>query len=119
MGIRVCLRLLTLRVRWSLVQFAELNLGLSENLILSHNLNTIEYFVYFVVTEDEPTDLDLFVPSSFHNFGTGGAFVEEYTIDHEFDLGTYWKATKNSIEIHRYPEDTVCNYARVMLWKTP
>jgi hypothetical protein len=90
-----------------------------QDLILIHNLDTTEYFVYFIVTEDEPTDSDPFVPTSFHNFGTGGAFVEDYVIDRMYDLGTYWEATKNSIEIYRYPQDTVCNYARVILWKIP
>jgi hypothetical protein len=88
-----------------------------QNLILIHNLNTVEYFVYFIVTEEEPTDIDPFMPTSFHNFGTGGAFVEDYMIQIMSSLGTYWEASRNSIEIYRYPQDTVCNYARVMLWR--
>ena len=90
-----------------------------QNLLLLHNLNTVDYFVYFIVTEDSPLDIDPFVPASFHNFGTGGAFVEDYVIERSYDLGTYWKASKNSIDVYRYPDDTVCNYARVMLWKIP
>jgi len=90
-----------------------------EHLILIHNLDTLEYFVNFVVTEEEPSDIDPFVPSTFHNFGTGGAFIEDYVIDIQSDLGTYWKGTKNTIDVFRYPDDVVCNYVRVMLWKIP
>ena len=79
----------------------------------------MEYFVYFIVTEDEPSDIDPFVPSSFHNFGTGGAFVEDFTLGTQYDLGTYWTGTANSIHIYRYPDDSVSNYAQVMLWKIP
>ena len=91
----------------------------SEDLILVHNLDTIDYIVNFVVTDEEPGDLDPFMPSSFHNFGTGGAFIEDYVIEQMTDAGTYWRASKNTIKIHRYPDDVVSVYARVMLWKLP
>lgn len=89
----------------------------SEDLILVHNFNSIEYFVNFIVTDEEPSDSDPFMPSTFHNFGTGGAFIENYMVDIMSDLGTYWTASKNSVTIHRYPDDSVCLYARIMLWK--
>jgi hypothetical protein len=88
-----------------------------EHLILPHNLDTTDYFVYFLVTEEEPSDVFPFVPSTFHNFGTGGAFIENYVVDIMSDTGTYWMGSKNTIDIFRYPDDTVCNYARIMLWK--
>jgi hypothetical protein len=89
------------------------------HLILTHNLNTMDYLVYYIVTEDEPGDLFPFVPTSFHNFGTGGAFVENYMLDVMTDTGTYWIGSSDTIDIFRYPDDIVCNYARVMLWKIP
>jgi hypothetical protein len=89
-----------------------------EHLILPHNLDTTDYFVYFVVTEEKPSDIDPFVPSTFHNFGTGGAFIEDYA-DIQSDAGTYWTGTKNTIDVFRYYDDVVCNYARVLLWKIP
>jgi hypothetical protein len=94
-------------------------LTVGEHLILPHNLDTTDYFVYFVVTEEEPSDIDPFVPSTFHNFGTGGAFNDDWVVDIQSDLGTYWKGTKNTIDVFRYYDDTVCNYARVMLWIIP
>jgi hypothetical protein len=89
------------------------------DLTLIHNLGTLEYFVYFMVTEDEPADVTPFNPSSFHNFGTGGAFIEDYTLELMYDTGTYWTATQNTIVIYRYPDDVVSNYGRVMIWITP
>lgn len=87
-----------------------------EDLTIVHNLGTLEYLVYFMVTEDEPADVTPFTPSSFHNFGTGGAFIEDYVIDEMYDAGTYWRATENTVVIHRYPDDVVSNYGRVMIW---
>jgi hypothetical protein len=86
-----------------------------EHLILPHNLDTTDYFVYFLVTEEEPSDVFPFVPSTFHNFGTGGAFWEFSGTP--VDAGTYWTASSNTIDIFRHADDGVCNYARVMLWK--
>ena len=83
---------------------------------LVHNLGTLEYMVYFIVTEDEPADVTPFMPSSFHNFGTGGAFVEDYVTDMMYDVGTRWEASENMILLHRYPDDVVCNYGRVIIW---
>lgn len=91
----------------------------SEDLVLIHNLDTTEYVVNFIVTDEEPGDLDPFMPSSFHNFGTGGAFIEDYVVAQMIDVGTYWTATKNTFKIHRYPDDVVSFYGRVMLWKLP
>ena len=93
-----------------------LSLTPGEDLTIVHNLETLNYFVYFMVTEDEPSDVTPFTPSSFHNYGTGGAFIEDYTIERMYDTGTYWEATSNTIVIYRYPDDTVCNYGRVMIW---
>jgi hypothetical protein len=72
--------------------------------------------VYFMVTEDEPADVTPFTPSSYHNFGTGGAFKDDYIIERMIDTGTYWEATANTIVIHRYPDDSVCNYGRILIW---
>ena len=87
--------------------------------ILIHNLDTTEYFVYYIVTEEIPTGLEPFVPRSFHNFGDGSAFSYEPMLGKSYYRGTYWTATKNSIVISRYGDDQTSNYARVMLWKIP
>ena len=84
----------------------------NEDLTLQHNLDTMDYLVY-VMMKDE----DAF--TEFHNFGTGGAFLDDYMIDRQYASGTYWKASKNSIEIHRYSDDVPSDYVRVMLWKIP
>jgi len=93
--------------------------GRENDLTLHHNLNTLDYLVYVVSCEDTPSGSEQFTPTEFHNFGTGGAFIEDYVIDKQISSGTYWYAAKNSITIHRYPNDTVSKYIRVMLWKIP
>lgn len=82
-----------------------------QHLTLQHNLNTMEYLVYVIKNEASPTE--------FHNFGTGGAFIEDYMTDIKISAGTRWNAARNSITVHRYPDDSVSNYVRVMLWKIP
>jgi hypothetical protein len=84
----------------------------NEHLTLQHNLNTLDYLVYVMQKDDEAFN-------EFHNFGTGGAFIEDYQIDVIIDAGTMWTASQNSIEIYRYNDDSVSDYVRVLLWKIP
>jgi len=84
-----------------------------EHLTLQHDLDTMDYFVY-VMKKDE----DAF--TEFHNFGTGGAFPDDFELTMKRGFyGTMWTAAKNSIEIYRYDNDITSDYVRVMLWKIP
>ena len=85
----------------------------NEHLTLQHDLDTMDYFVY-VTKKDE----DSF--TEFHNFGSGGAFPDDFLLtETSYSLGTMWTASKNSIEIYRYIDDVTSDYVRVMLWKIP
>jgi hypothetical protein len=81
-----------------------------QHLVLEHNLNTMDYLVYVMKSDDTPIE--------FHNFGEGGYFYMTPHLE-ERRSGTMWTASLNSIEVYRYDNDIVCNYVRVLLWKIP
>jgi len=84
----------------------------NEHLTLQHNLDTMDYFVYLMKKDEDSF-------TEFHNFGSGGAFIDDYVIDRRHSAGTMWTASTNSIDIYRYPDDVPSDYVRVMLWKIP
>ncbi len=85
----------------------------NEHLTLQHNLDTMDYFVYLMKKDEDSF-------TEFHNFGSGGAFPDDFLLtETSYSLGTMWKASKNSIEIYRYPDDMTSDYVRIMLWKIP
>lgn len=78
-----------------------------------HNLNTMDYLVY--VTKNDADSRN-----EFHNYAAGGeAFVRGALLD----MGTHWKASKNSIKVYRSIDDDFAHlssdYVRVILWKIP
>jgi hypothetical protein len=83
-----------------------------EHLILEHNLNTMDYFVYLIHMDDES-------PNTFNNFGSGGAFPFEDLLGRTLSLGTMYEAEKNSIDVYRYYDGVLTDFIRVMIWKIP
>ena len=84
----------------------------NDHLVLEHKLDSMDYLVYVMKNDDENRN-------EFHNFGTGGAFIEDYLIEIQTSAGTMWKASRNSIGIYRYKDDMMSDYVRVLLWKIP
>jgi hypothetical protein len=79
-----------------------------------HNLNTMDYLVYIMKNDDDSRN-------EFHNYATGGeAFVRNNEL---LDMGTTWKASKNTIKVYRSIDDSRAalnsDYVRVLLWKIP
>jgi hypothetical protein len=90
------------------------DIGLNYDYPFHHNLDTMDYLVYIMNNDEEVRD-------QFHNYAAGGeAFVRNGEL---LDMGTHWKATKNTLYVYRSIDDSraylASDYVRVLLWKIP
>ena len=93
-----------------------------QGLILTHDLNTTEYFVYLIgrydTAGDETSDF-ITGEDNFHTYRFGGDVYYDILYGTSRMCGIWYVASKNSIRIDRAAYDYFADYIRVRIWKLP
>jgi hypothetical protein len=94
-----------------------------QSLILTHDLNTTDYFVDLIgrydTTEAETSDGFITGADNFHTYEFGGDIWYDTLYGTSRMRGIWYIAHENSIRIDRAADDPFVDYVRVRIWKLP
>jgi hypothetical protein len=94
-----------------------------QSLVLTHDLNTTEYFVDLIgrydTAEAETSDGFITGEDNFHTYELGGDWSYDPLYGTMEMRGIWYVAHENSIRIDRGAHDPFVDYIRVRIWKLP